>query len=122
MTWPPTKFRAGYSRWSILGFLVGSFAILLLVVHRYLIPAMLAAHNIDERGRKQLAALSSLVLAIVLVCLVAAMVLIIRPGRFFLPRKTPPRVRTTYIDAWEESGRRMETPPEEAADESEPPP
>ena len=40
--------------------------------------------------------------------------LVLKPGRFFMPRKSPPRTRTHYPDAWEESARRTPTPPPEA--------
>lgn len=102
--------RSGRSRWTVLGFLAGSFLILLLVCHQFLIPALLVAQGIDDRGRKHLAAISALVLAIVLVCLLAGMILIIRPGRFFLPRRPAPKTRTIYTDAWAESARRLKTP------------
>lgn len=110
------RLRRGHSRWTVLGFLAGAVIILLLVAHQYLLPAIRASHNLDERGRKQLAAVSILVLAVVLVMLVVGLILTIRPGRFFLPRKPAPRMRTSYVDAWEESGRRMDTPPADQTD------
>jgi len=102
----------------ILAFLCAAVAILLLVLERYLLPAARAAKGMDPKGRKQLAALSILVLTIVLVMLLVALILAIRPGRFFLPRRGEPRTRTSYIDAWEEAGKRMQTPQEDSQDES----
>ena len=115
----PHHHRRGQSRWTILAFLIGAVVIVWLVLEKYLLPAVLASRNIDEMGRKHLAALSSLVLAVVMVLLLAWLILLIRPGRFFLPRKAAPRSRTTYTDAWAESARRMETPPEEDDDADE---
>jgi len=65
----------------------------------------------DETTRRQLGALSALVLAVLLVCLFIVLVVIVRPARFFLPRGTTPRARTRYSDAWEEAGRRAPAPP-----------
>jgi hypothetical protein len=95
-------------------FLAGSSVVLLLVIYRYLLPAMAASHGVDERGRKQLAAISALVLILVLVILLGILILVVKPGRLFMPRKSPPRTRTHYPDAWEESARRTPTPPPEA--------
>jgi hypothetical protein len=103
--------RSGHSRWAILAFLAGSVVLLWLVADRYLIPAVRASHNIDAIGRKELAALSALVLAVVLICLLAGLILIVRPGRFFLPRQHSPRTRTPYVDAWGESAKRIQPPP-----------
>lgn len=116
----PDHDPRGQSRWTVLAFLIGAVLIVWLVLEKYLLPAVLAARNIDEIGRKHLAALSSLVLAVVMVLLLAWLILLIRPGRFFLPRKAAPRSRTTYTDAWAESARRMQTPPEEDADQDGP--
>jgi hypothetical protein len=71
------------------------------------------ANGADSIARKQLAAISALVLAIILTCLLAILMLVLRPGRFFLPRKSEPKVRTKYVDAWAEAGQRMELPKEE---------
>ena len=112
--------RSGRILVAMVSFLVTSLALVLIVSWRYLIPAIDAARGADELARKRLAALSSLVLALVLVWLVILMILIIRPGRLFFPRKAGPRTRTTYIDAWSESARRMKTPPQDEEAEEEP--
>lgn len=112
--------RRGQSRWAILAFLGCAVLVIWLVLEKYLMPALMAANNIDPIGRKHLAALSSLVLSVVLVVLLAGLFLVVRPGRFFLPRQGEKRSRTVYTDAWAESAKRMQTPPaEEEEDEEE---
>jgi heme/copper-type cytochrome/quinol oxidase subunit 2 len=96
-------------------FLAGSAAILGLTTWFYLLPALRAALAATQPAqRKQLAAVSLLVLAIVLLTIVAWLVITVGFGRFFFPRKREPQKPTTYTDAWGESGRRMPTPPPDA--------
>jgi len=97
----------------LIGFMLAAWIILFLVTDLFLIPALRVANGADSLARKQLAAISALVLAIILTCLLAVLMLILRPGRFFLPRKPEPKVRTKYVDAWAEAGQRMEVPSEE---------
>jgi hypothetical protein len=97
---------------AILVYLVGFAAVLVVVCRRYLIPAVSAAASAIERHdlqqRKELAATASLILAVVLFVLFAGLLLAFRMGRFFFPPQRPPRQKPTqYVDAWEESGRRM---------------
>lgn len=105
---PPWSIR---SLLPLLVFVITTLLILFLVADRFLLPALAVSRDLDPRAKKQLAAIAALVLTVVLTCLLATAVLVIRPGRFFLPRKSPPRTRTNYPDAWAESGRRMQTPP-----------
>lgn len=93
---------------AVMVFLAGFFAVLVVVVHQYLLPAMQAAQGVDAAARRQLAAISLLVLAIVLVGVVMLLIVAFRPGRMFLPRRHDPRPRTHYPDAWEEAGRRVD--------------
>ncbi len=88
----------------LIGFMLAAWIILFLVTDMFLIPALRVAHGADSLARKQLAAISALVLAIILTCLLAILMLVLRPGRFFLPRKAEPKVRTKYVDAWAEAG------------------
>lgn len=97
----------------LIGFMVAAWIVLFMVTDMFLIPALRVASGADSIARKQLAAISALVLAIILTCLLAILMLVLRPGRFFLPRKTEPKVRTKYVDAWAEAGQRIELPPEE---------
>jgi hypothetical protein len=95
----------------LLVFIIAALLILFLVADRFLLPALAVSRDLEPGARKQMAAIAALVMTVVLTSLVATAILVIRPGRFFLPRKEPPRTRTNYPDAWAESGRRMETPP-----------
>ncbi len=97
--------------------MLAAWVILFLVTDLYLIPAIRVAQGADSLAKKQLAAISALVLAIILTCLAAILLLILRPGRFFLPRKTAPKTRTKYVDAWAAAGERMEIPKDERAEE-----
>jgi len=97
----------------LIGFMLAAWIVLFLVTDMFLIPAIRAASGADTIARKQLAAISALVLAIILTCLLAILMLVLRPGRFFLPRKPEPKVRTKYVDAWAEAGQRLELPQEE---------
>jgi hypothetical protein len=106
--------RRGKIHWAVLVFLLGFSVLLIGVCFYYLYPAMDAArHAATDREKHGLKAYSSLLLAIMLFILTAGLMLTFRFGRFFFPRPTPPRTRTKYVDAWAESGKRMEVPPEE---------
>jgi 4-amino-4-deoxy-L-arabinose transferase-like glycosyltransferase len=96
--------------WPAVAFLCGAGILITGVAFYYLLPAMAAASDADDKGRKSLAAHSTLLLAVILVILLCMLVMTFRVGRWFLPRKTEPRTRTKYVDAWAESARRMETP------------
>jgi hypothetical protein len=102
----------------LIGFMIAAWAILFLVTDLYLIPALQMAQAADPIARRQLAAISALVLAIILTCLVAILLLLLRPGRFFLPRKSEAPTRTRYSDAWAEAGQRIEVPKDEQEEES----
>jgi len=102
---------------ALVGFMIAAWVILFLVTDLYLIPALKAVQGADSIARKQLAAISALVLAIILTSLVAILLLILRPGRFFLPGKSAPKTRTKYVDAWAAAGERMEIPKDERAEE-----
>ena len=102
----------GRSLVAILLYLLGFAAVLMLVCWLYLFPAVRAAASAiehhDPRQKRELAATASLVLVVVLFVLFAGLLLAFRMGRFFFPRPRPPRAKPTqYVDAWEESGRRV---------------
>jgi hypothetical protein len=105
--------RAARVYWPMLAFLAAFAIIVTFVANRYLLPALEAAHGADATARKHLAAISTLVLVIVLFTLLAILLLVLRPGRLFFPQKPAPRTRTHYEDAWSESARRLPTPPED---------
>src|SRR5689334_929012 len=93
------NFRAARSYIAIVVFLVGCAILIAGVTSYYLVPAMEAAHSkgVTTVEKRSLMAYSGLILTF-------------RIGRFFFPRKTGPRVQTKYVDAWQEAGKRMETP------------
>jgi hypothetical protein len=91
------------------------FAVLIYFVSVwYLLPALDAARGADAAEKKTLAAHARLLLAVVLVILVCGIVLTFRFGRFFLPRPRGQRLRTQYPDAWAESAKRVQVPPDDA--------
>jgi hypothetical protein len=108
--------RTGRAYWGAITFLVAFFLLLLLVSNRFLIPALRISKDIDPAGRKHLAAIASLVLTVVLFCLFVLLFMVFRPGRLLFPRKTEPRTKTDYIDAWQESADRMPMPNDDDTD------
>ena len=114
MTNDRTTFRAGRAFWGAIVFLAVFFVLLLIVSNRFLLPALRIAQGVDTPGRRQLAAISSLVLTIVLLCLLVLLFTAFRPSRLFFPRKTEPRTKTDYIDAWQESADRMPMPDDDS--------
>jgi hypothetical protein len=103
--------------WAALAFLLGFTIFLVFLSRYYLLPALDAVRHTNVPGRKELRAWSTLLLAIVLFILLVGLILTFRVGRFFLPRPPAKRVRTKYVDAWAESGKRLETVSDEDEDE-----
>jgi hypothetical protein len=91
----------------VLLFLFGFAALLVIVTHFYLLPAMEAARVASPREKQGLVAYSRLLLVIVLFILFVGLIITFRIGRFFLPRHAPPATPTKYSDAWSESGKRL---------------
>ena len=108
--------RTARAYWPAVAFLVGFFILLLIVSHRFLIPALQVTQGIDMTGRKHLAAISALVLTVVLFCLLVLLLMAFRPSRLLFPRKTDPPAKTDYIDAWQESADRMPMPHDDDPD------
>lgn len=95
------------SIWSIVVYLL-AFAILITVIARwYLAPAVDAATQATPGQRQHLSAYSLLLLAITLMIVLVGIVLTFRISRFFFPRPPAQRTPTKYIDAWAESGKRL---------------
>jgi hypothetical protein len=105
--------RAGRTYAAVTVYLVVFALLVLALVKWYLVPGLRAAQNASHDEREKLAANALLVLIVVLFALMAGLVLTFRVSRFFFPRPTPPRHPTQYTDAWAESAKRMQTPPEE---------
>jgi hypothetical protein len=104
--------------WSLLLFLLGFFALLVLITHQYLLPALQIIPNATTSEKRWLSVASALLLAVVLFVLGAGLVMIFRVGRFF-SRSSDARTTTKYVDAWAESGRRVSMQPTDDADEQE---
>jgi hypothetical protein len=109
----PSSHRFGRIPWAVLIFLTGFSALLLLVCWYYLLPAADAFRSADKSGQHKLAATSSLVLAIILFVLIVGMMMTFRVRRFFFPKPTPKPTKTEYVDAWTESGKRLQVDDEE---------
>jgi hypothetical protein len=113
----PRRRRPGRSQWGVLAFLVAFTLGLIGLTYYYLLPAhrtfLQARQQGDKTGQHAITATSALLLAVILVILVTGLILTFRIGRFFFPRKLPPRTKTKYVDVWAESGKRLEVPPEE---------
>jgi hypothetical protein len=114
---PRRRHRPGRSQWAVLAFLVVFTDGLVALAYYYLLPAhrafLQARQNGDQHGVHAISATSALLLAVVMLFLVSGLLITFRIGRLFFPRNTPPRTKTQYVDAWAESAKRMETPPEE---------
>jgi len=107
----PDIFRwASRMLWGMIFYLIGFILLLLLVLHRFIIPAAAAANSADPRGRHIVGAFAWLVMALVLVYALAGLILVFRVGRFFFPRPRGQRTTTKYVDAWTEAGKRAKTP------------
>ncbi|HZN66551.1 MAG TPA: hypothetical protein VFB66_14780 [Tepidisphaeraceae bacterium] len=93
--------------WPTIAFLLGFGGLIVLVSYWYLFPALEAAARANPAEKRHLAAHARLLLAIILVILVAGILLTFRFGRFFLPRQREKPGPTQYVDAWQESARRV---------------
>jgi hypothetical protein len=104
----PSSPRLGRVPWAVVIFLTGFSALLLLVCWYYLLPAADAYRDADKLGKHKLAATSSLLLAVILFVMLVGMMMTFRVRRFFFPRPTPKPTKTDYVDAWAESGKRLQ--------------
>src|SRR6476660_8436350 len=107
----PSRRSRGSIHWSVLAFLL-TFTLLLLILFWYfLLPAADAARGATPHEKATLRAVSALLLAVVLFVLFVGLLLTLRAGRFF--SRTPPAkpAKTQYVDAWAESGKRLQVPP-----------
>ena len=104
--------RRGKSVLPFVGFLSLFCLLLLMVTKLYLLRALTDFNGADENGRRLIALHALLLMSAVLVILGLSWMLIFRIGRYFFPNPKPPRVKTKYVNAWEEAGKRMKTPEE----------
>ena len=98
-------------------YLLGFGVLLITVCRGFLFPAMIAAANakaaMDTKAQHRLQGTALLILLCTLFVLFAGLLMVFRIGRFFFPRPPAPRSKTDYVDAWAESGRRMNVPSDE---------
>jgi len=109
-----TRHRLRRSLWATVAFLAGFGVLIVIVANYFLIPAADAARSADHVGRRQLSAVAMLMLAILLFIMLIGLVMTFRIRRFFQPSELATRHKTEHIDAWAESARRMNTPPDES--------
>jgi hypothetical protein len=106
-------YRIWRAPWALVLFLLGFFALLVIVSRYYLLPAFAVLEGATPSERKWLSAASMLLMSVVLFTVIVGLILVFRVRRYFAP---PPstRTKTQYIDAWAESAKRMEdAPPQE---------
>jgi type II secretory pathway component PulF len=94
--------------WTMVAFLLGFVVLLVFVSRHYLMPALEAYSNADPDGRRQLAAVSALMLAILLITIIIGLLLTFRVRRFFKVETRARAEPTKYMDAWKEAGKRVE--------------
>jgi hypothetical protein len=111
---PPAPDRPARPRWAVLVFLLAFTAGVVVLCHAYLLPALQtwvdARQRGDKAGARAISATAYILLGVLLFILFCGLVLTFRVGRLFFPRNQGPRTKTQYVDAWAESGKRMETP------------
>jgi len=105
--------------WAMVIFALGFSALILMVTHFYLFPAMQAAQGASVVEKASLRAHSSLLLAVMLFILLVGLLLVYRTGKWFRGQQAEQkRIKTEYVDAWAEAGRRMKAPPPDDENEA----
>jgi NADH:ubiquinone oxidoreductase subunit 5 (subunit L)/multisubunit Na+/H+ antiporter MnhA subunit len=93
----------------LLAFL-STFSLLLgLIIIYFLLPAAQAAQSASPEDKLKLRALSSLLLAVIIVILFIGLLLTLHLSRLFFRPSKP--TKTQYSDAWSESAKRLKLPP-----------
>lgn len=104
----------GYA--GVVVLLVGFTLLFMAVCNWYLLPALAAdAQAAPARQHALASAHARIALCVILslLTLLVGLILIVRARRLVFPPNRLPRKPTKYVDAWAESARRMETPPED---------
>jgi hypothetical protein len=109
-------YRIWRAPWALILFLLGFFALLVIVSRYYLLPAFAVLEGASPTEKKWLSAASTLLLAVVLFTIAVGLVLVFRVRRYFVPPPRP-RTKTQYVDAWAESAKRLENAPPAEDDE-----
>ena len=105
--------RRAAIRWSALAFLLVFSIVAVIIAFYALRPGLEAAAKASPEEKQRLAAWYWLLLAVLLFILFAGLALTFRFGRLFFPKDSPQQTQTKYVDAWAESAKRMEVPPED---------
>ena len=100
-------------RWSALIFLIVFSIVAVVIAYYTVIPGLEAAKHASPQEKRSLVAWYRLLLMVLLFILFAGLVLTFRFGRLFIPKASTPRTQTKYVDAWAESAKRIEVPPED---------
>ena len=108
--------RAGRTIWAVLGFLLLFTTLVVMVSRWYLLPGLARAQHMTHDQRREMAAHALLLMAVLLTVLACGLMLTFRIGRHLFPRRPDKPVRTRYVDAWAEAGRRAEVDDDPAAD------
>src|SRR4051812_23348747 len=95
-----TSHRLRRALWASVAFLAGFSAIIVIVANYFLLPAVDAAKAADVAGKRQLSAVSALLLTILLFIMLIGLLMTFRIRRFFQPREAVSRDKTQHIDAW----------------------
>src|SRR4029079_1940110 len=89
--------RLRQSLWAMVVFLAGFSALISVVSHYFLIPALLASHDATPAEKRLLSGSAALLMAVVLFILCVGIMLVFRVRRFFFPSASPARTKTQYI-------------------------
>jgi hypothetical protein len=111
------RLRSGRIRWSALVFLILFTIGAIWIAYYAMKPAAAVAHAASPDEKRRIVAWFRLLLAVLLFVLFAGLVLTFRFGRLFFPRTGGSRVKTQYVDAWAESARRVQVPPDALDDD-----
>jgi uncharacterized BrkB/YihY/UPF0761 family membrane protein len=101
----------GRAIWSLIAFLTVFLFIISLLIWQFLLPALQALSSASDQERRQIGAYSALLLVVVLFVLFVLLIVAFRVRHYFVPRRVDRPTKTEYVDAWEEAGRRLKTPP-----------
>jgi hypothetical protein len=101
--------RLRYSFWAMVVYLAGFSALISVVSHYFLIPAILAAHDATPAEKRLLSGSAALLMAVLLFILCVGILIVFRVRRFFFPQPTSAPSKTQYVDSWAEAGKRANT-------------
>jgi hypothetical protein len=109
----PLYFRLLRSIVGVTVFLIGFAVALLALLHWYIRPALAARAHADAIQKRELALHAILLLVTLLALLLIWLMVIFQVRNWFTATSSRPRKPTVYPDAWTESARRTDVPPDE---------